>query len=70
MRIGLFTDSLPGSPLEDVLEESQRLGVRDLEIGTGNYSPAPHCDLQLLLRDSGARAAWLRSPLLLLFRRR
>jgi sugar phosphate isomerase/epimerase len=60
MRIGMFTDSLPGSPLEDVLEESQRLGVRDLEIGTGNYSPAPHCDLQLVLGDSGARVAWLR----------
>jgi sugar phosphate isomerase/epimerase len=60
MRIGLFTDSLAGSPLEDVLEESRGLGVRDLEIGTGNYSPAPHCDLQLVLRDSGARAAWLR----------
>ena len=60
MRIGMFTDSLAGSPLEDVLEESQRLGVRDLEVGTGNYSPAPHCDLQLVLRDGGARAAWLR----------
>ena len=59
MRIGLFTDSLPSLSLDEVLDEAQRLGVRDLEIGTGNYSPAPHCDLQAILHDRGARAAWL-----------
>src|SRR5262249_50280949 len=38
---------------------AQDLGIRDLEIGTGNYSPSPHCDLQTLLRDRAAREAWL-----------
>jgi sugar phosphate isomerase/epimerase len=33
--------------------------VTDLEIGTGGYAPANHCDVQLLLRDAGARKAWL-----------
>src|SRR5579864_5107169 len=59
MHIGLFTDSLLGYALDDVLDEAQRLGVRHLEIGTGNYSPAPHCDLGAMLRDDSARAAWL-----------
>ncbi len=59
MRIGLFTDSLLDLSFEDALAEAQRLGIRDVEIGTGNYSPAPHCDLQALLHDAGARARWL-----------
>jgi len=54
----MFTDSLLGSSLEDVLAESQRLGIRDLEIGTGNYSPSPHCDLRQFLHDEGARDRW------------
>lgn len=59
MRIGLFTDSLLAYPLDDALDIARGLGVRDLEIGTGNYSPAPHCDLQSLLHDRAARARWL-----------
>src|SRR5690349_13997731 len=61
MRIGLFTDSLVAYTLDDALDIAQGLGVRDLEIGAGNYSPAPHCDLQGLLRDRAVRARWLQS---------
>jgi sugar phosphate isomerase/epimerase len=44
LRVGLFTDAFPKWSLEEVLEWlSMRLpSVRDLEIGTGGYSPAPH----------------------------
>lgn len=59
MRIGLFTDSLLTFSLDEILDTARDLGVRDLEIGTGNYSPAPHCDLPALLHDRATRAAWL-----------
>ena len=46
MRVGLFTDAFPERSLEEVLEWlAARLPfVRDVEIGTGGYSPAPHID--------------------------
>ena len=61
MRVGLFTDSFERLPLDDVLSwlERELPGVRDLEIGTGGYSPAPHCDLDALLTDGGERRRWL-----------
>jgi len=44
MRIGLFTDAFPERPLAEVLEwlATRLPSVRDLEIGTGGYSAAPH----------------------------
>jgi sugar phosphate isomerase/epimerase len=61
LRIGLFTDALPELSLDRVLEwlGAEVPTVRDVEIGTGGYSPAPHCDRELLLADVGARTAWL-----------
>ena len=61
MRVGLFTDGLAHLPLEAALEwvGSELPDVRDLEIGTGGYSPAPHCDLGSLLEDAEAARAWL-----------
>ena len=61
MRIGLFTDALPELSLVRVLEwlAAELPAVRDVEIGTGGYSPAPHCDRELLLADGTARADWL-----------
>jgi sugar phosphate isomerase/epimerase len=46
MRVGLFTDAFRERSLADVLDWlSTRLpSVRDLEIGTGGYSPAPHIE--------------------------
>src|SRR5439155_6841955 len=35
------------------------LEIRDLEIGTGGYSPARHCDLEALVEDESERTAWL-----------
>ena len=61
MRIGLFTDALPERPLDAVLDwlAAEVPAVRDIEIGTGGYSPAPHCDRAELLADSEARAAFV-----------
>ena len=59
MEIGLFTDGLMHLPLAAALETASRLGVQAVEIGTGNFSPASHCDLDRLLDYSDARAEFL-----------
>jgi sugar phosphate isomerase/epimerase len=61
MRVGLFTDGLAERPLAGALEWLVRElpEVRDVEVGTGGYSPAPHADRARLLADEDARAAWL-----------
>jgi sugar phosphate isomerase/epimerase len=60
VRIGLFTDSLEALSFEDVLSwlEQELPEVKDLELGTGGYSPAPHCDPTELL-DDDERERWL-----------
>lgn len=44
MRVGLFTDALAHRTLPEALDwlAAELPDVRDLEIGTGGYSPAPH----------------------------
>jgi sugar phosphate isomerase/epimerase len=59
VEIGLFTDGLLHLPFTEALETARRLGVQAVEIGTGNFSPAPHCDLNRLLTDAGSRAEFL-----------
>lgn len=61
MRVGVFTDGLAHLSLEGALTwlEETLPDVRDLEIGTGGYSPSPHCDLDALASDGGAAHAWL-----------
>ena len=46
MRVGIFTDGLGHLSLSDALDwiERELPAVRDLEIGTGGYSAAPHFD--------------------------
>ncbi|WP_218621632.1 sugar phosphate isomerase/epimerase family protein [Microbacterium oleivorans] len=41
------------------MRESAELGVTDIELGTGNWSPAPHVNLDRLLADEGARTELL-----------
>ena len=63
MRLALFTDALADRPLGDVLEwlASEAPSLREVELGTGGYSPAPHCDRASLaqLDDHGYRLAAL-----------
>lgn len=60
MNIGLFTDALAERPLHEVLDwvRAEAPEITRVEIGTGGYSPAPHCDLKRLLRDRQALNAW------------
>lgn len=59
MKIGLFTDGLMHLNFHDALAKSASLGVQAVEIGTGNFSPAPHCDLNRLLVSAEARREFL-----------
>jgi sugar phosphate isomerase/epimerase len=59
MRIGLVTDGLPELPLQQLLKTAAELGIATLEFGCGNWSPAPHLDLELLLSSRGARNDFL-----------
>ena len=56
MRIGVFTDSTLHLSLADSLDRYQRWGITAVELGTGNFSPAPHLNLGELLADESARA--------------
>jgi len=59
MKIGLFTDGLAHLPFREALAKAAALGVATVEIGTGNFSPAPHCDLHALHGNSNARKDFL-----------
>ncbi len=47
MRIGVFSDSLPGLPRKAMLAWCAERGVKDVEIGVGAWGPwpRPHLDL-------------------------
>ncbi|MFN8524054.1 MAG: sugar phosphate isomerase/epimerase [Chloroflexota bacterium] len=57
MQIGLFTDGLSHLSLDDALRYAASVGCAMVELGTGNFSPARHCDLDGLLADASARRA-------------
>lgn len=57
MKIGAVTDCLAHLSFEDMLDTCVRLGIAGVELNTGNWSSAPHCDLQRLLVDDAARTA-------------
>src|SRR5213593_4883183 len=61
MKIGLFSDGLMHLGFTDALAKAASLGVQAVEIGTGNFSPSPHCDLNGLLASAGARAEFLKA---------
>ena len=54
MKIGLFTDGLMHLSFEGALEKASAMGLQAVEIGTGNFSPAPHCDVSELLTNRTA----------------
>lgn len=55
MKLGLVTDSLAAYPLERAAAICRKLGLEQVELGCGNWSPAPHVDLKQLTADAGAR---------------
>ena len=58
MKLGIFTDGLLHLPFEQALDAIVAANIQAVEIGTGNFSPAPHCDMAKLLADDNALAAF------------
>ena len=56
MKIGLVTDSLQDLSYTAALDWIAAQGLEAVEIGTGNFSTAPHCDLGKLLASPDACA--------------
>jgi sugar phosphate isomerase/epimerase len=59
MRIGLVSDGLPALGFDDLLRTAAKLRIETLEFGCGNWSPAPHLNLDALLNSAPARDAFL-----------
>jgi sugar phosphate isomerase/epimerase len=59
MKIGLITDSVSHLPFEQALDVAKRLGLSSVEVATGNWSEAPHADLDALVSSEGARAEFI-----------
>jgi len=55
MKIGMITDSLPGTDFDTLVATAVRLGLDMLEFGCGNWSSAPHLDLERMLASDAAR---------------
>ena len=59
MKIGLITDSVSHLPFEGALDLAKRLGLSSVEVATGNWSDAPHADLDALVSSDQARAEFI-----------
>ena len=55
MKIGMITDSLPGTDFDTMLGIAARLGMDMLEFGCGNWSSAPHLNLDRMLESESER---------------
>ncbi|WP_054705989.1 sugar phosphate isomerase/epimerase [Bacillus sp. JCM 19041] len=55
MKLGFVTDGLGYLSFDDMLDTAVRLGIETLEFGCGNWSKAPHINLDVLLNDSNER---------------
>lgn len=56
MKIGMITDSLPDTDFDSMLAVAARLEMDMLEFGCGNWSSAPHIQLDRMLDSAGARS--------------
>ncbi|MDX8480526.1 sugar phosphate isomerase/epimerase [Mesorhizobium sp. VK24D] len=56
MKIGMITDSLGNLSFDEMLRASAELGLETLEFACGNWSSAPHIDLQAMLDSAATRA--------------
>ncbi len=59
MKAGLVTDILGYMPFEEMLDTCASLGFETLELGCGNWSKAPHVDLDGLLESADKRERFL-----------
>ncbi|UPG62473.1 hypothetical protein MVE64_18540 [Metabacillus endolithicus] len=61
MKTGLVTDILGYMSFEEMLDTCVENGIETLELGCGNWSKAPHVNLDLLLENSVERQKFLNS---------
>jgi sugar phosphate isomerase/epimerase len=61
LAICVVTEAFANRSLTEVMDWLAREAplVTQVEVGTGGYAPTGHCDMPRLLRDAGARRAWL-----------
>jgi sugar phosphate isomerase/epimerase len=59
MKLCAVSDSLGNLPLQQAAKVSADLGLAALEIGLGNWSSAPHANLQALLESKEERHSFL-----------
>ena len=59
MKLGMITDSLGHLPLEPMLDFAAAQGFEMLEFACGNWSSAPHLDLERMLSDVSARRGFM-----------
>lgn len=52
MKVGLFTALFAKQSLDDVIRKIKPLGIRTIELGTGNYPGDPHLKLEWLSNSS------------------
>jgi sugar phosphate isomerase/epimerase len=55
MNIGMITDSLPHTTLDAMLDVAARLSMDQLEFACGNWSSAPHIELDAMIESDVAR---------------
>lgn len=58
MKLGLYSDSLQNLSFEAMLDWLVDNGFEAVEIGTGNFSSAPHCEIERLIDDNDYRDAF------------
>jgi sugar phosphate isomerase/epimerase len=61
VKVGMVSDSLAHLGFEEMLDAAAALGISGIEINTGNWSSAPHCDLDELLGSELRRTQFLAS---------
>lgn len=59
MKLGVNTDGLRDLSFTEALDYAAGLGLQAVEVNTGNFSTAPHCDLERLVESQAARDEFL-----------
>ena len=59
MRLCLNTDGLGHLSFEEMVKTSAEIGIESLEIACGNWSNAPHMDLDTMISSVSARETYM-----------
>ena len=59
MKIGLITDGLPDLDFHAALDWAVEHEIEAVEISTGGFSNAPHCNRKEMLSSADARSAFM-----------